>query len=139
MMQSQKPPSFLRGTFAWSYLGYFCAEPPPINLLTPEALASDNPWLILAAVLEHAKHGDHSHIPRLLAHFHAGSEMGPERACIHLTGDAGREADLAILQELLEQGSDPLRVYAAEAAAMAGRPGLVPAMLEAWKRVTSRG
>lgn len=137
-MAKHGPPPFLRGTFAWSFLGYFYAERPPVDLLAREALTSDDPWLVLAAVLERAKRGDHSHLPRLRASCRVEGGKGPERACIHLMGDAGREADLPALQTLLEQGPDPLRAYAAEAAVLAGRLWLVPPMLEAWKRVTTR-
>ena len=48
-MAKHQPLPFLRETFAWSFLGYFYAEPPPINLLAPEVLASDNPWLVVGA------------------------------------------------------------------------------------------
>lgn len=136
-MTKHQPLPFLRGTFAWSFLGYFFAERPPMNLLAPEVLASDNPWIVLAAVLEHAKRGDHSYVARLRKWFHSGGEGCPDRAYIHLTGDAGREADLQALPPLMEQGPDPLRAYAAEAAVMAGRLWLVRPMLEAWKRVSS--
>jgi len=59
-------PPFLIGTTSWSFLGYFYAERPPIDLLTSNALASDNPWIALAAVLEHAKRGvfDYIHYRR---------------------------------------------------------------------------
>jgi hypothetical protein len=138
-MATQQLHPFLKGTFAWTYLGYFFAEPPPIDLLAPKSLESDNPWLVAAAVLEHAKRGNHRYVPRLRAYFHAGSQMGPERAAIHLTGDAGLESDLPVIQTLLEKGSDEFRAYAAEAAVLAGRLWLAPSMLEAWKMVTSHG
>jgi hypothetical protein len=137
-MAVDPPPPFLRGTFAWNFLGYALAEPPPTNLLSAEALSSSSPWVVLAAVLERAKRGDHGAIPRLRSCFDAGSDEGPERACLHLIGDAGREVDLPILREWLEQGPDRLRAFAAGAAAMSGRLWLVPSMLEAWKRAESR-
>jgi hypothetical protein len=137
-MADYQPLPFLKGTFAWSFLGYSYAERPPLNLLEPDALSSDNPWIVIAAVLERAKRGDHNSIPRLQAFFQASTRKGPEHASIHLTGDAGREADLAALQVVLEKGPDPLRAYAAEAAQMAGRLWLIPSMLTAWKRVISR-
>ena len=131
-------PAFMKGTTAWSVLGYSYAERPPINLLTPEVLASDDPWAVLASVLEHAKQGNFDRIHLLRAWFHSGNEQGPDRACIHLTADAGRQTDLTALQTLLDEGPDQLRAYAAEAAAFVGRLWLVPPMLEAWKRVASR-
>jgi hypothetical protein len=137
-MAGHEPFPFLKGTFAWSFLGYSYAERPPFNLLEPDALSSDNAWIVIAAVLERAKRGDHTYIPRLQAYFQTTTRNGPEHASIHLTGDAGREADLAALQLVLEKGPDPLRAYAAEAAEMAGRLWLIPSMLEAWKRVISR-
>ncbi len=137
-MTANPQPNFLRGTFAWSVQGYAFAEPPPSNLLAPETLSSRDPWLRVAAILEHAKRGDHRHIPRLMDCLHPADESGVPPAAIQLIGDAGRDSDLALLQELMANGPDEFRVYAAQAASMAGRISLVPSMLDAWTRVMSR-
>ncbi|AVO59676.1 hypothetical protein [Pseudomonas chlororaphis] len=137
-MTQYQQPSFLKGTFAWTYLGYFFAERPPIDLLAPTVLSSADPWLIVAAVLEHAKRTNHSHIPRMSAYCEFNGGQGFEIAAMQLIGDAGRETDLSILQAALEYGSDSTRAHAANAASMTGRLWLVPFMLEAWKCVTSR-
>ena len=60
-MTYKEPPSFLsKGTFYWDNLGFFYSDSPPINLLSKEALASEDPWIVLAATLEFAKKGEHS-------------------------------------------------------------------------------
>ncbi len=136
-MANHQPLPFLRGTFSWSKLGYFFASHPPVDLLAPEVLTSDNPWLVVAAALERAKRGDHRLIPRLQQWFHTSDEGYLDRICILLTGDAGREDDVRQLPSLMFQGPDDVRTYACEAAALAGCIWLVPSMLEAWRRVTS--
>jgi hypothetical protein len=52
-MVDEELPSFVKmGTFTWTRSGYHYLESPGINLLAPEALASDNPWIAVAAILE---------------------------------------------------------------------------------------
>jgi hypothetical protein len=136
-MAKREPPPFLKGTFSWSHLGFFYSAPPPLDLLSPEALDADDPWLFVASVLEHAKRGDHSMIPHLRQWFTTGSEGYLDRICIILTGDAGCQADVRVLSQLMQQGPDTLRTYACEAAAQAGYLWQVPDMLEAWNRVAN--
>ena len=138
-MAKYEIPLFMKGTTAWSFLGYAYVEQPPIDLLGPSALDSENPWIVLASVLEHAKKGNFDYLHRLPTWFHSGNGQGPDRACVHLSADAGCQTDLDKLQVLLEDGPDELRAYAAEAAVFVGRLWLVPAMLDAWKRVSSQG
>ena len=137
-MIKHKIPSFMKGTTSWSFLGYFYAQQPTIELTSSETLTSSNPWIVLASILEHAKKGDFTKIPYLRTLFHTSKVLGPDRASIHLTGDAGLGGDLLALQTLLEEGPDHLRAYAAEASVLSGQLWLVPYMLEAWKSVKSR-
>ncbi len=131
-------PRFLDGTFSWLHLGYAHAEPPPLNLLSADALDAENPWIVVAAVLEHAKRGDHDQIPRLARWCDSECRQGFEVAAIELVGNAGRLPDLEILRSVMAQGTDAAAAYSAKAASMSGRRDLVPSMLGAWKRVSGR-
>jgi hypothetical protein len=135
-MKSNKSPDFLKGTFNWSRLGLFHAGPSPINLLAPEALGSDQSWVSIAAIIEHAKQGDHSYIPLLQQWYHTDEEY-LDRISIILTGIAGRKKDIVSLPKLMRDGPDAARTYACNAAVGAGYLWLVPSMLDAWKRVVS--
>lgn len=131
-------PSFLRGTFVWSVLGYAFAEDPPVDLMSDTVLGATNPWLVVAAVFERCRRGQHADIPRLARLFAPPLPSGAERAAVQLVGDAGREGDLDVLGAALLKGSNELRSHAARAASMSGRLSLVPDMVEAWRRVESR-
>jgi hypothetical protein len=128
----ERPP-FLKGAFQWSARGYFYAEAPPLDLLDPTTLQAQDPWVAMAAVLEHAKRGDHSRITFLKPVFHELPQS------IALVGDAGTEADLRALADLMSNESPDVRATACEAAMMAGRLWLVPFMLDAYRRATSTG
>ena len=134
-MAQPKNHRFLEGVFSWTERGYNLAGDPPIDLLAPAALASDDPWIAIAAAVEHAKHGNHRPIRGLTRLFRMNSEFFADRIAIIATGDAGTEFDLASLENLLLEGPDPVRAYAAEAALQAGGLWLVPAMLRAWRLV----
>jgi hypothetical protein len=135
-MTNHRAPAFLDGTFFWMEHGFFAAGPPPIDLLSPAALNSDLAWVRVAAIIERAKRGDHSLIPRL-REWYEDDRNRLDRVCIVLTGAVGRKSDVVGLLDLLDRGSDPAGSFAADAAASAGYLWLVPAMLEAWRRVTS--
>jgi hypothetical protein len=128
-----KRPPFLKGAFQWTARGYFYAGSPPMDLLKPAALTSEDPWIVIAAAVEHAKLGDHSHIRLLKQWFYEIPQS------IAITGDAGTEADLRTLAELMHDESADVRASACEAAMMAGRLWLVPFMLEAYRRATHAG
>ena len=51
-MAFEYPPPFLRGTFDWLRRGYTYAGTPDVDLLSPEALRADDPWVVLAATIE---------------------------------------------------------------------------------------
>lgn len=130
-------PRFLDGgTFLWMEKGYAYSGSPPIDLLSPDALTAPNPWIVVAAVLENAKNGDHSEIPRLkslVAHPEASAFL--VHACLALIGDAGRQEDLQDLAAMM--GDKRLRTEACRAAWGAGDLWLAPHMLEAWKNAAS--
>lgn len=125
-------PEFLYGTFDWRLNGLHFESELPIDLLAPAALDSSNPWIVLAAVLQHAKVGDHRQVNRLAQYFHAGEPFALKRVSLSLVGDLASERDLKLLEGAMKGEDADARAYAAEAAKFAGSLWLVPAMLEAW-------
>src|SRR5262245_58284048 len=127
-------PEFLYGTFDWRVNGLHFESDPSIDLLAPAALDHSNPWIVLAAVLQHAKVGDHSRVDRLTKYFHADEPFALKRVSLSLVGDLASERDLKLLEGAMQGEDADARAYAAEAAQFAGSLWLVPAMLEAWHR-----
>ncbi len=136
-MTDHKAPPFLDGTFFWMSDGFFPSSEPPLDLTGSAALASNQAWVRVAAIVERAKRGDHSMIPRLRDYFDEDRNR-LDRVCFVLTGTVGRIADVAGLLNLLERGPDPGRAYAAAGASSAGYLWLVPAMLDAWRRTAGQ-
>jgi hypothetical protein len=131
-------PPFLLGTFDWRINGLHLETPAPFDLLVSAAAADSNPWVALAAALERAKTGDHEAIGRLGSLLPIG-DRALELAVLTLIGAAGTDRHLRVLEQALE-GNDPdTRLFAADAAALAGRLWLVPAMLAAWERADGIG
>jgi hypothetical protein len=135
-MTNHVAPAFLDGTFFWAEHGFFTAGPAPIDLSSPAALNSDQAWVQVAAIIERAKRGDHTQIPRL-REWYEEDRNRLDRVCIVLTGAAGRTSDVVGLLDLLDKGSNVARTHASNAAVAAGYLWLAPAMLEAWRRVVS--
>lgn len=133
-----KQPPFLKGTFFWDQLGYNYREAPSVNLLAMQALASDNPWIVIAAILEHAKAGNHAPVQRLQEWMRADIGHLLLCVCAELLGDAGTTEDLRALEKMVDEGPDHLRVAACRAAYWSGELWLVPLMLDAWNRVEWR-
>jgi hypothetical protein len=137
-MKSGKIPDFLaNGSFAWDRLDYEWSESPPIDLLSAKALASSDPWIRLAAAVEHAKHGDHSGISKLggLIHLEPPAAL-LTRAVLDVIGTAGTTADLKMLAAAMTD-SDYLAKESCRAASCAGELWLIQHMIEAWRRVRS--
>lgn len=129
---SAEVPKFMARTFDWREDGFHFAEAAPPELMSAAALSNSNPWIVLAAVVERAKQGDHGQVP-LLSRYYAEHRIHRlAQVALMLTGDIGRERDLKLLAEALSHADPLTRVYAAQGAALAGRAWLVPDMLEAW-------
>ena len=134
-MSNQTMPAFLaQGTFLSDGLGYFYSEPPPLDLLGPQALASSNPWIVLAAVLEHAKIGEFAPISRLVQLIPAGDPL-LSGACFQLLGDVGTQEAVHQLLLLLGHDSSVYVVNACQALHHVGHLWLIPPMLQAWDRL----
>jgi len=129
-------PAFLStGALNWTQSGFYYPDPPPLDLMSTDALEADNPWIALAAIIEHAKNGNHTYAWRLKNWFLDAPPFG--RICIVMMGAIGTDDDLGLLVPLMEEGSDDARTHACVAAARAGSLWLVPHMLTAWHGVRS--
>ncbi len=134
-------PKFLNETFMWRKKGYFYCSPPPENLLEPEILNSDNPWLVLAGTLEQAKNGNITPIDGLMSFIQSQSEGTPSfvASCLWLIGDAGSSSQASYLVDAMSPSqSDYVRVKACDAAKHAGFLWLVPHILDVWKTISLR-
>lgn len=128
-------PSFLKGTFIWDQLGYNYLTSPQFNLIKSEALNSENIWISLSAILEHAKSGHHDPIQCLQKLMRADIGHLLLCVCAELLGDAGTSKQLHALEDMILRGPDHLRMAACRAAYWSGELWLVPIMLDAWNLV----
>ncbi len=134
----REPPGFLAGTFRFSALGYRYSEAPPLDLMASEALDSENPWIALAAVLEHAKTGHWSllrRVPLLMDPSQSPLLVG---SCFRLLGDVGSDYAIELLQSLLRHESSTYIVHACQALHHIGYLSLVRSILQAWERLRSQ-
>ncbi|HEX5660055.1 MAG TPA: hypothetical protein VFX59_22820, partial [Polyangiales bacterium] len=100
------------------------------------ALEDPDKWIVLASALEHAKHGDFSHIHHVYPF--ALDEMGDPvlgGASLDLIADAGSHVDLNFLANMIVSEDVPagMRVGACFRASSCGELWLVEYMLECWK------
>ena len=65
-MPTEKP-NFLGSMFVTRGLGFSIASEPPMDLLDSATLQDGNPWVVLAALVERAKHGDFTHMQQIFA------------------------------------------------------------------------
>ena len=134
-MAYDDPASFLgNGTFYWDNLGYFYSEPPPTNLLIPEALVCDDPWIVLAATLEYAKIGRHAPIETLSKWISMDSPPLLFRGSLEILVFAGTYATLQRLIPILREGPDFLREEICWAIGTGGHLWFVPHMLDGLER-----
>jgi hypothetical protein len=138
-MRDPDCPLFLEGTFLFDENGYrFCSEP-PLDLMSSAAVSSGDPWIALAAALEHAKAGNHEHVSKLLARVRRDTAPGLVLAVTALVGDAGRERDVEGLLALMDKSQpDYTRVVACKAAAHSGYIWTAPSILECWRTIAPR-
>jgi hypothetical protein len=62
---NHEKPDFLGHMFVSRGLGFSMAADAPMNLLDSLALQDENPWVVLAAIVERAKHGDFTYLPQV--------------------------------------------------------------------------
>jgi hypothetical protein len=135
-------PKFLQGCFLWQRLGYTYAEKPPPELLSPAALRDENPWLVLAAVLERAKRGNFDSLPLLFQRMRALDNSLFWNACVILLGHAGPRK---VLQQALSEfdkeiQANDINVIKRMSFMLHGSLLLwtVPVMLDLFQRVADR-
>lgn len=135
-------PKFLQGCFLWQRLGYTYAEKPPPELLSPAALRNENPWLVLAAVLERAKRGDFDSLPLLFQRMRALDNSLFWNACVILLGQAGPRK---LLQQALSEfdkeiHTNDISIIKSVSFLLHGSLLLwtVPVMLDLFQRVADR-
>jgi hypothetical protein len=126
-------PRFLYGCFDWRVNGYHWASEPDIDLTSDGALTSENPFVVLAAVVECAKRGDHSQATRLVPFFTRHEPFALARVALLAFADIAMSGDLHHLEQALRCEDNAVRTYAGEAAGNCGSLALVPAMLDAWR------
>ncbi|MEM9454582.1 MAG: hypothetical protein AAGF11_10410 [Myxococcota bacterium] len=131
------PPSFLWGTFDWLANGIVLADQPTLNLLSSEALQHPDPWIVLAAVLERAKMGDHTHARLLQAYFEKDEPLALNRSALLVAGLVVARSDLDILVIAMRSKSPWTRAFAVQAAREVGFSSLIPKMVAAWERAQS--
>lgn len=127
-------PVYLKGTFQDEQLGYHYASPLPADLNTQESLRASDEWVVLVAVLEHAKRGDFSHLSRLHSVLKNSRDPMIIRGIVDLLGDAGKMRDFeALIEFMIHSDDDEFRMDGSRGAQWAGSLLLVPYMLEALK------
>lgn len=123
-------PAFLgEGFVHWKMQGYAYAAKPDVDLLSAAALRSNDPWIGLASVLEHAKHGDRSHL-RSLEPIIRDRTIDPTLTggALDLIADAGGRADLELLATMMLDGPRQLKLDAVSSARWAGVLWIIPYM-----------
>lgn len=125
-------PPFLSGCFDWTENGLHFKSPPPIDLLSQAALTSENPWIVIASVIEHAKGGNHREATRLIPFFLREQPFALSKIALLVFGDLAPSSQLPALADVLRGQNDDVRRAAAEAAALSGSLHLIPALLDAW-------
>jgi hypothetical protein len=125
-----KRPGFLgEGFVHWKQSGYAYATVPDIDLLGPGALRSSDPWVRFAAILEHAKHGDRTHL-RDLEPIIRDESIDPTLVAggMDLLADAGGRSHLELLASVMLDGTRYLKIQAVRSARWAGTLWLIPYM-----------
>lgn len=127
-------PAYLKGTFQDEQLGYHYVSPLPADLDIVAGLRSSDEWVVLVAVVEHAKRGDFSHLSRLPNILKITRDPMIVRGVVDLLGDAGNTKDFETLIDLmLYTNDDEFRMDGSRGAQWAGSLLLVHYMLEALK------
>lgn len=106
-----------------------------MDLLSPDVLASDDPWIVLAGTLAHAKTGNFAPLPSIARFLNDEQNPVVVRACAELLGNVGTTDGLGVLMRGVRQGPDWLREECCGGIRRVGYLWLVPWMLEAWRHV----
>src|SRR5262245_24094831 len=105
MSSRDELPPFLHGCFDWRVNGLHWEMPTGVDLGGSQGLRAENPWIVVAAVVEHAKRGNHDEAPILLPFARRKDPFALDRVSLLALGDIGRRQDLALLDQVL-RGAD---------------------------------
>ena len=122
---------------SWINRGYSLAGTPPVNLLDPTSLNSDDKWTVFASVLNGPRRSVCT-LGRLHRFVLPTLDKDVGVPSIRLMGDAGTSRELQLLKQLLETGFDNVLVKSATACSFAGQLWLIPSMIRGWQRATDR-
>jgi hypothetical protein len=130
---------FMNETFLWRKKGYFYRHKPTVDILDSAILNSDNPWHVLAGVLEQVKKGQNSSIDLLLPFLNFEDDPSLVASCLWLIGDAGKKKHMKYLVNAMEESRmEYIRIKACDAAKHAGYVWLLPHILDVWCTIRSR-
>ena len=134
-MAAERPGFMGKGVFSWNGRGYRFSQTSPLTLMSPSALTNDNPWIVLAGVLERAKGGDFSSLPLLMQCIRESDNPVLWRACFDLLGDAGsmpivKTVFHAFRNEIVEQELAPFQRHVAYTLSQSLYLWAVPLMLD---------
>ena len=129
-------PDFLQGTFHWDARGLALATAPNVELMSNQALSSDNPWVRLAAILQRAKIGVWAALRELERMIVTADHPLLRTACAELFGYASPESHIRSFVPTLLPLSEELRVAASQIIYCAGPLRMIPLAIEAWRLVS---
>jgi hypothetical protein len=134
-LADERPGFMGKGVFSWNGRGYRFSQTPPLTLMSPSALTNDNPWIVLAGVLERAKGGDFSSLPLLMQCVRESDNPVLWRTCFDLLGDAGsmpivKTVFHAFRNEIVEQDLAAYQRHVAYTLAQSLYLWAVPLMLD---------
>jgi hypothetical protein len=142
-MKTARPDFMEKGVFSWNARGYRYSATPSMTLMSPSALDHDNPWIVLAGVLERAKGGDFESLPLLTRCVRESDHPVLWRACFELLGDAGSMPVIKSVMhqfsaEILENGEAQFQRHVSYTLAQSLYLWIVPLMLDIYLRSTDR-
>lgn len=123
-------PAFLgAGFMRWHQHGYAHTAKPDIDLLNSAVLRSNDPWVRFAAILEHAKRGDRTHLCDLEPIIRDRSiDPTLTGAALELLADAGGRRELELLASMMLDGPRHLKLEVVNAVHWSGVLWLIPFM-----------
>lgn len=96
-----KKPDFLGHMFVAHGLGFSMAADPPMDLLDTRFLNDENPWIVLAALIQRAKQGDFSNMAHIFKYLRLSEGDGAYwHACLITLAHA---APSSVLKQLLNE------------------------------------
>jgi hypothetical protein len=142
-MNAERPTFLGTGVFSWNARGYQFSGAPAIGLTGQAALRNDDPWIVLAAVLERARGGDFESLPLLEKCIRNSDNAQLWRASFDLMGDAGSADQLKAMlrafdNELFEKKDPVVQRHIAYSLSQSLYLWTVPLILELYLKSSDR-